>query len=433
VEDRLRQAFVREQDLTARIDGLTKEKAAREQELTVRIDNLTKEKAAREQAIAAAQKDLTARIDGLTKEKTAREQELTARIDNLTKEKAVREQAMDAFQKELTALKAGKTGAEQAAVETGAKLASARKELADALAVSGKSLAKAKEESQNELAALRKGQEDKLAGLEKLWHSRLDAASRNWTEREKKLTADWEETRKGLELRLAALEKQLAAVPVRDPQPPPPAAGIAGKGPSSRTVGRIVDRLPDGQTLLIPFGVERRLRQGLKFDVYRPETDGRRFIGGIKVIRVLEGCSLAVATFGETEIPTCPVTGRAVLEPGAKFSPFAADAAGKAVRLKTAAGVGLPLEAPAVGDLLENPFYDPDRLLTFALDPNLQGKSAALDFIKTLGGAPRTGTEAARADFLVSPAAGNPVAGGPRRVTLEHLANYLDPELSAGK
>ena len=264
--------------------------------------------------------------------------------------------------------------------------------------------------------------------MERHWRDRLEASVRAGAEREKALAAEWAKTRKKLEDRLTDREKRLNAALERDRPAIPP----SGKGPAGRTIGRIVERMPDGQTLLIPAGVESRVSQGMKFDVYRREGDGRRYIGGIKVIRVLDGCSLAVSTFSETEVATCPATGRAVLEPGAGFSPFAAGADGKALPLQTAAGVGMPLEAPAVDDLLDNPFYDPARRLTFAVDPTLADDASVIRIIETLGGSPRTGAEAARADFLVvADGARAGASGGPRRVTLAHLRNYLDPELAA--
>ncbi|MDR1520939.1 MAG: hypothetical protein LBU23_12485, partial [Planctomycetota bacterium] len=239
----------------------------------------------------------------------------------------------------------------------------------------GKNLAKARDDAKSEIERQRQTQAGKLAETENLWRDRLAAAERSAAEREKAFSA----ARVAMEQRMAGLEKQLAnaAAPAAAVKPvvKPPIqsrATASGNGPSGRAVAKIVDRLADGQTLLLSIGVEERMRPGMKFDVYRQESDGRRFIGNVKVIRVMLGCSMLVSTFSETEVATCPVTGRAVLESGAKFSPFAVSGDGKALPLKTAAALGLPLEAPAVGDLLDNPFYDPDRPLAFALDPKLR-------------------------------------------------------------
>ncbi|MDR2392068.1 MAG: hypothetical protein LBE84_10385 [Planctomycetota bacterium] len=385
---------------------------------TADLDKTSAALAAKEKELAGAKADLAAN--------------LTIKTGDLAKVA----DALAAKEKELAGVKTSLTAKTGDLAKAADALAAKEKELAGVKAEQAairreyeRNLARAGDEVRSEITRLRQSQTEKLAELDQHWLQRVEAAVRAGAEREKTLTAEWAKTRKGFEDRLADQEKRLnAALEQAKPATPP-----SGKGAEGRSISRIVERMPDGQTLLIPVGVESRVSQGMKFDVYRRENGGRRYIGGVKVIRVLDGCSLVVSTFSETEVATCPATGRAVLELGAAFSPFAAGPDGKALPLQTAAGVGLPLEAPAVGDLLDNPFYDPGRRLTFAIDPALAGDATVIRIIETLGGSPRTGAEAARADFLVAAddAQAATASGGPRRVLLAHLREYLDPELTA--
>ncbi len=270
------------------------------------------------------------------------------------------------------------------------------------------------------LAKLAAEADAKMAEAEKRHADGLAAARRESARKLSEVTVAGKVEAAGLKRRIGELEKELEAT-----------AALFTLGQPGRSVGRIVERLADGQTLLIPFGARQRIRPGMLFDVYRPVGERNRYIGSVRVIRTMEDFSMVVSTYTETDVMVCPATGRAVLEPGARFSPFAAGKDGKPVELKKAGVVGLSLEAPAVGDLIDNPFYDPAKPLAFAIAPDLAGDPCVAKAVDELGGVPRTGATAAdRADFLVvkDSAAEAPAGqGGPRRVTLGHVAAYLSP------
>ena len=333
---------------------------------------------------------------------------------------------------ELAAVRGDLAQASSESLKSKADLAAVRGDLAQARSESLKSkadlsavrgdLAQARSEllkSKADLAAAKSGLEasgaeaaslrNAVAGLEKSL-----AGSKDDARREIKSMADLHARE------LAQLEKRYQArmLPF-------------GTGPVGRSAGRILERMPDGMTMLVTGGVDQRMSQGMKFDVYRQAGAGRRYIGGIKVIRVFKDYSLAVSAFSDVRAAFCPVTGLAVLEPGARFSPFAADSAGKPVPLKASSVPGLPLEAPAAGDFLDNPFYDPDRRLTFAVSPKaLESDPCFVKTIEYFGGSPRTGEDAARADFLVvADGETESAAVSPRRVTMSRLAGYMEPVL----
>ncbi len=269
------------------------------------------------------------------------------------------------------------------------------------------------------LEALRRQADAKLAEIEKRYADGLEAARRDFAKHKSETVVAWKVETAGLKKRVAGLEKEVEAH-----------AASFGLGQPGRSVGKIVERLPDGQTLLIPGGAKQRVKAGMKFDVYRPVGDRSRYIGSVKVIRAMEDFSMVVSTYTETDVLVCPVTGRAVLEPGARYSPFAVDKAGKPVELKKAGVVGLSLEAPAVDDLLDNPFYDPARRLVFAVAPDLVDDPCVVKAIEDLGGTPRTGGDLSGVDFLVvREASTDPAAakGGPRRVAIGQLTGYLEP------
>lgn len=266
------------------------------------------------------------------------------------------------------------------------------------------------EAARNETAA-------KLGELEKIFQDFKKASH----DRETAMRAAGEKEKKALEERIAGLNAEVQQL-----------SELYGSFGPARSIGRIVERLAGDQILLISGGVQERVRPGMKFDVHRPIGAHNRRVGSVKVIRVMDGYSMAVPTYADAEILVCPETGRAVLEPGARFSPFAVGKDGKPLALRKAGETALPLDAPAIGDFIDNPFYDPMRPMTFVLSPALSGNACAVKIIETLGGVVRGAGESA--DFLVvadeteRPA----VAKGIRPVTIEHLAGYLDPKPLVG-
>lgn len=299
-----------------------------------------------------------------------------------------------------------------AALEKGAanRVAKLEREHAGELAESRKILAARDEE----IKKLR----DELESLQDSHARSLQNALSGFERERQKLEADHAQQVRELTERITELEKRAGKEP-----------GSTALGKPGRVVGEIAERLRDNQTLLIKGGINQRLQAGIKFDVYRAVCDKYRYIGTIKTIRVMDDYSMVVSTYDDADVMVCPITGRAVLETGAKYSPFAIDKAGKPVELQKAGMIGLSLEAPAVGDFLDNPFYDPERRLSFAISTELASDICVVKAVENLGGTPR-GADAQDADFLVvrDDAAAQRIQGEKRRVvTLSHLASYLDP------
>lgn len=275
------------------------------------------------------------------------------------------------------------------------------------------------------LSAVEKEAEKRIAALEKSHAAKL-GEQRDAFEKKRELaekeaagkTARLEEQRDRLAGELAAMRR----VAGMDKE----SFALARPG---RSVGRIVERMADGQTLLISGGVNQRVRPGMKFDAYRPVGDRNRYVGTIKVIRPLDDFSMAISCYDDAEVMVCPVTGRAVLEPGARFSPYVADADGKPVELQKAIVAGLSLEAPAIGDYIDNPFYDPERPVTFLAEGDLAGNDRVAKAIQDMGGLIRSDVSE-NPDYILirgDDAAAGGTVDGPRRVTFDHLAGYLAP------
>ncbi len=194
-----------------------------------------------------------------------------------------------------------------------------------------------------------------------------------------------------------------------------------------RSVGKIVMLEKDGRTYVVNAGAKQNVRPGMRFDVHRTGDDGRsRYIGLVQVVRTLDDFSW-VMTVNPGVVMVCPITGRAVLEPGAQFSPFVLTESGSPVPLRSAGDLELKPEMPKAGDSIDNPFFNPDRQSTFALSREVEDVvECALGAVCTLGG---LATDGGDSDFLVvserSIFEGNLV--GPKRVTLQHLLKYAAP------
>lgn len=198
-----------------------------------------------------------------------------------------------------------------------------------------------------------------------------------------------------------------------------------------RSVGRIMDRMADGRTYIIDRGRRQGIRPGMRFDVHRPHDSINRFTGIIQVTQPMEDISVAmVVPSGDAAI--CPVTGRAYLEPGAKYSPYAMSAEGRPVPLISPASVGLDKEAPAPGDLIDNPFYDPGRKIRFMLCPEVAGDVSALRAIEALGCSVVSDAPVTEIDYLLVQENGAFAGdvGGPRRVTQDHVGKCISVPLN---
>lgn len=264
-------------------------------------------------------------------------------------------------------------------------------------------------------AAREKELESRLSGENAELRRRLGILERDRTEfveRAKAVVERLTREKGDLQARIGELEREKAAVL------PPPTPFAADAGGAGRSVGRVVETMSDGRTFLIDVGSEQRVGPGMRFLVHRPDGPLWRYAGVLKVIRALENHAMAVV---ETlpDVKICPATGRAVLDPAAVVSPYAPGVELAAADAGSAVG-------PAIGDYLDNVFYDPGRSLLFALGPDLAGSESATLLVRLLGGVPCLNTgDPGRADFMVF---GSAVpAGQPERptpATLPHMFRY---------
>ncbi len=200
-----------------------------------------------------------------------------------------------------------------------------------------------------------------------------------------------------------------------------------GLHPVGRSVSKIVQVLPDGQTCMIAGGVLQRMKPGMKFDVYRPAGDRNRYVGMIKIIRVMEEYSLALPVPAEARAQMCPVTALSVMDPGAKYSPYVTEKDGSAIRLVDGGPVSFPMESPEVGDLLENPFYDTERSVFFTLAPGTPDAYEIGEIVSALSGEMKQ-TTIGTIDYEVVPDASWAEAVAPgahRRVSKAMLEKYV--------
>ncbi|MDR0362768.1 MAG: hypothetical protein LBJ46_08825 [Planctomycetota bacterium] len=199
-----------------------------------------------------------------------------------------------------------------------------------------------------------------------------------------------------------------------------------------RFVGEIVDAMDHNRALVLNLGAKDRVRAGMKFDVYRKIGDRNRYIGMVHVIRAYEDTSLAVATLRRETVMVCPKTGFVVLEPGARFSPFARGGDGEPLPLVEDGTIDTMTEAPGIGDFVNNPFYDPARPMVFAVHPDasadgVDGKKA----VELIGGVAKEWPTATAADHRVVPmdTLDSWPSGREGRgvVSIDHLLRYYAP------
>lgn len=247
--------------------------------------------------------------------------------------------------------------------------------------------------------------------------SRLDGMEKDKAElikRAKALGKRLTREKASLQTRVDELEREKAAAA------PPPTPFPADPENAGRFVGRVVETMSDGQIYLIDLGSRQRVLPGMKFVVHRPDGERWRYAGTLKVIRSMENHAMAVAEKpGAVPVNICPVTGRAVLDPDATVSPYAANA-----RLQ-AANIG---DTPAIGDYIDNVFYDPERSLLFALGQDLADNESASLLVRMLGGTPCLNTgDPGRADFMVyagAVSAERSQTERPKPATMRHMFRY---------
>lgn len=248
--------------------------------------------------------------------------------------------------------------------------------------------------------------------------SRLDGMEKDKAElikRAKALGKRLTREKASLQTRVDELEREKAAAA------PPPTPFPADPESAGRFVGRVVETMSDGQIYLIDLGSKQRVLPGMKFVVHRPDGERWRYAGTLKVIRSMENHAMAVAEKpGTAPVHICSVTGRVVLDPDATVSPYAANA-----QLQPANADGA---LPAIGDYIDNVFYDPDRSLLFALGQNLAGDESASLLVRLLGGTPCLNTgDPGRADFMVYagtvPAERSQIER-PKPATMRHMFRY---------
>lgn len=365
----------------------------------------------------------------------------TAELDNIRNASADMEKARARLESELAQERETAKTRESALRQTIDEL-SARQDAAPTAVATGAPVAVAAVQNASmdhmQLAEqLRKENEELRTARESALAMARDAREK-LTETEK-LLAQANADEAALRVRIEELEKTTAEKIAAVNTDAPAAVAAAqsddkdhGFADAGRTVGRIVEKMADGQTLLITGGVNGHVKVGMKFDVYRRSGERNRYIGAIRVTRVMDDFSMAVPAEAEGSIMICPVTGRAVLEPGARYSPYVLSKDGKPVELVSADSLGLVGETPDKGDSIDNPFYDPERRMIFAVPPELAADYCVFMAVEALGGVARSGSvPPADADYLLvkdgSVLAGAVPAGGSKRVTPEHLANYLEP------
>ncbi len=232
-----------------------------------------------------------------------------------------------------------------------------------------------------------------------------------------------------------------AAAPATAPAAAPVSSTQAADEPAmtviinpARSVGRVIDRLADGKTYVIDKGRLQGVRPGMRFDVHRPHNSINRFTGVLQVTQPMEDISMAVQ-IDNVPVAICPITGRAFLEPGARYSPYVVSADGRPVPLITPSSVGLDKGRPEAGDSIDNPFYDPTRKLFFAIDPDIADDQEARRVVEALGCVVEAEDPPTPVDYLLvrDNGAFSGDIGGPRRVTREHVANYISVPVPVGK
>lgn len=210
------------------------------------------------------------------------------------------------------------------------------------------------------------------------------------------------------------------------PESETPSSGYYFIADPAGSSSSIVEKLNDGSTYLIKGGSEEGVRPGMRFVAHRREGEMNRYVGMMQVAQTMDHYSTARAVAAPPPVKICPVTGRAVLEPGAEFSPFARTGDDAPIPLVALEFFDSSEHIPEIGDFLDNPFLPDGRRAVFALGPDLARNSAALRIIEAAGGAPCVGDASSPADFLVvrNDTAAPEDAGTPRRVTLEYVGLF---------
>lgn len=309
-------------------------------------------------------------------------------------------------------------------------------------------------------------EKDRLAGVLAEAEQRVDQAERNSADRveetERKFEERERELREDFQRRMDELRRQLdaaktavetaeanrtedssrdaaviaaAAAPEAQPAPPPMVAASSPEEPRhviigdpGRAVGRVAQVVRDGHTYLTTGGARQRVKPGMVFDVHRRSGGMNRYIGLLLVTRVLDDYALASPVHPAREARVCPVTGRVVLDPAANYSSYARSEEGRPVPLIAASVLGLGQEKPVIGDCIDNPYYDPGRILVFTHSGETRDDARSEALIVGLGG--MVSDSDAQADYEVvrnmDPDA-DPLAR-PRQITADALAAYVMPE-----
>lgn len=226
------------------------------------------------------------------------------------------------------------------------------------------------------------------------------------------------------------------AQPIVSTEPPAAMPRHVLIGDPNRSLGRVGQILTDG-TYVVNGGANQRVKPGMVYDVHRRFSGMNRYIGLLLVTRVLDDFSLAVPAYPTGEARICPVTGRVVLDPARKSSPYVEVEGGKPVPLISAASLGLGLEMPAIGDCIDNPYYDPGRSAVFFAGSGMAGDLRVPELIEGIGGVMTNAR--ASSDFEVVRAIdpGINAPARPRQVTVDALAMYYvkpaEPAGAAGK
>lgn len=253
-------------------------------------------------------------------------------------------------------------------------------------------------------------------------------------------------TARDLNQRLKAAEETLerskteardAALPVARPAPAEPGRDRTAVtqaaprhvivGDPGRSVSRILQAMPGGRCYLVAGGSKQRMKPGMVFDVHRPVRGVQCFVGRVRVVMTDEEHSVVESAPIPADAKICPVTCRAAVGPDMVVSPWAVSYDGRPVPLLRAADLGVGREMPIVGDLLDNPYYNPERGLVFGVSPELVGNPGVTAVIAALGGVAYPMEDAMAADFLVGlrlPENADPTAL-PRWVTPAGIASYL--------
>lgn len=195
-----------------------------------------------------------------------------------------------------------------------------------------------------------------------------------------------------------------------------------------RSVGEITG-IPEKGGFEISAGSRQGVKPGMLFDVHRSLGTMSWFIGVLLVDRTMNDSS-ETTLVSRTGVKICPVTGRAVLDPAAKYSPYVYADGGKAVPLISAESLGLGGETPAAGDKVDNPYFDPSGKFVFAMDPSYVGMAGREvgDVVEALGGEMMgMDGETGAADYLiVMEEKAESILAEPPHVTPSQLSSYVE-------